>query len=334
MPATQPAIVPATQPAIVPATQPTIVPAIQPAIVPATQPAIVPATQPAIVPATQPAIVPATQPAIVPATQPAIVPATQPAIVPATQPAATEPAVVPACRMLTSINDIQTEFAKMTTEVMEALIKAKVNVSVLIKRLRTITIVRDKKVPLFDDDVLTKIKSIDDLWEKLSNFWIIFDYEVLEFVINLSECNEAQKIFKDFKSRIEPSAIADADLMLYCTEEHWKGKLKPVLRIKVNAEVKDRCTPKVENEIKKVVSEAYVLEKYNLCFRGIKEGCIEMVYYISKPLKFHLLNFAITGSNMAEFLAHAIISLHIDDSDDEYELKVPSKIADMVSCIA
>ena len=252
---------------------------------------------------------------------------------PAIQPAATEPAVVPACRMLTSITDIETEFAKMTTEVKEALIIAKVNVSVLIQRLSAITIVRDKKVPLFGDDVFTKIQSIDDLWEKLRNFWTIFDYEVLGFVINLSQCKEAQKIFEDFKSRIEPSAIADADLMLHCTEECWKGKLKPVLRIKVNAEVKDKCTPKVVNEVKKVVSEAYELEKYKLCFRGIKEGCIEMVYCISKPLKFHLLNFAITGNDMAEFLAHNIISLHIDDTDDEYELKVPSKIADVVSCM-
>ena len=275
----------------------------------------------------------ATQPAIVPATQPAIVPATQPAIVPTTQPAATEPAVVTACRILTSIPDIETEFAKMTTEVKEALIKAKVNVSMLIQRLSAIIIVQDKKVPLFGDDVFTEIQSIDKLWETLRKFWNIFDYEVLGFVINLSECKEAQQIFEDFKSRIEPSAIADADLILYCTKEHWKGQLKPVLRIKVNAEVEDKCTLKVENEVKKVVSETYEIEKYKLCFRGIKKGCIEMVYCISKPLKFHLLNFAITGSNMAEFLAHDIISLHIDDSDDEYELKVPSEIADMVSCM-
>ena len=265
-----------------------------------------------------------------PATQLAVVPVTKLAVVPET-----EPAVVPACRMLTSITDIEIEFAKMTTEVKEALIKAKVNVSVLIERLSAITIVKDKKVPLFGDDVFTKIQSIDDLWKKLKDFWIIFDYEVLEFVINLSECKEAQEIFENFRSRIDPSAIEDADLMLYCTAEHRKGFLKPVLRIKVNADVKaNKCTPEVEKEVKKVVSQKFDLEKHTLRFKGIKKGCIEMVYYISKPLKFHLLNFAITGSNMADFLAHDIISLHIDDTDDEYELKVPSEIADMVSCMA
>ena len=292
---------------------------------PETEPAVVPATEPAVVPATEPAVVPATEPAVVPATEPIVVPATEPAVVPAT-----EPAIVPACGILTSIRDIENKFAKMTTEVEKALIKAKVDVASLIKQLSTITVVKNKKVPLFDEDVFEKIQSIDDLWKKLKDFWTIFDYEVLQCVIKLSECREAQRILDDFVSRIDPSKIEDADLVLYCTEEHWKGSLKPVLRIKVNA---NECTSTVKNEVQNVVSEVYKLEKYQLCFRGIKEGCIEMVYYISKPLKLYLLNFVITGSNMAEFLAHDIISLHmhIDDTDNEFELKVPSKIVDIVS---
>ena len=274
-------------------------------------------------PATTSAIVPVTKPAIVPATEPAIVPVTEPTIVPAT-----EPAVVPARKRLTSITDIEYEFAKMTTEVEEELIKAKVDVAMLIKRLSAISVVKNKQVPLFGEDVFTKIQSIDDLWKKLKDFWTIFDYEVLECVIKSSECREAEEILNDFKSRIELSKIEDADLVLSCTKEHWERSLKPVLRIKCNA---DECTKMVRDEVENIVSESYELKKYKLIFRGIKKGCIEMVYYISKPLKLYLLNFAITGNDMAEFLAHDIISLHIDDTDDEYELKVPSEIVDMVS---
>ena len=263
---------------------------------------------------------------VVPVTQPAVVPVTQPAVVQATQ-----PAVVPAGRTLTSITDIDIEFGRMIAKVEKALTKAKVNVTSLIIQLSSIYIVKNK-VPLFGEEVFKQIQSINDLWKKLKDFWHIFDYEILECVIKSSDCREAQEIFENFKSRIDPSAIEDADLMLHCKVEHWEGLLKPVLRIKVNAEVKaNKCTPKVENEVKKVVSKTYKLEKYKLCFKGIKKGCIEMVYYISKPVKLYLLNFAITGSNMAEFLAHDIISLHIDDTDDKYELNVPSKIVDMVS---
>ena len=265
---------------------------------------------------------------VVPVTEPAaVVSVTEPALVPAT-----EPVIVPADRILTSIREIDIEFGKMTTKVEDALIKAKVDVAKLINQLSAINVVKNKQVPLFDNDLFERVHSIADLWKILRGFWHIFDYEVLECIIKLSECREAQDIFTDFISRINPSAIVDADLMLHCKEEHWEGSLKPVLRVKVKAEVKaNKLTKKVEDKVKRVVSEAYKLKRYNLCFRGIKEGCIEMIYYISKPLKLYLLKFEITGSNMAEFLAHDIISLHINDTEDEFELKVPFKIVDMVS---
>ena len=250
-------------------------------------------------------------------------PATEPAIVPVT-----EPAVVPACGILTSIRDIEKEFAKMTTEIKNALINTNVDVAELITQLCAITVVRNKKVPLFDEDVFTKIQSIDDLWKKLRGFWTIFDYEVLECVISLSECREAEDILKAFMSRIDPSKIEDADLMLHCKEECWEGSLKPVLRVKIKT---DKCTLEIKNKIKKVVSEVFELEKYQFCFRGIKKGCVEIVYYISQPLKLYLIAFTITRGNMVKFLAHDIISLHIDNTDDEFELKVPAKIVNMVS---
>jgi len=46
----------------------------------------------------------------------------------------------------------------------------------------------------------------------------------LQFVIKISECREAQAIFEEFLSRIDPSAIEDVDLVLYCrVEEQLRG---------------------------------------------------------------------------------------------------------------
>ena len=260
------------------------------------------------------------------ATEPAVVPATKPAVIPTI-----EPAVVPVYRRLTSIEVIECEFAKMTTAVEKALINAKIDVAELIKQLSAINAVKNKKVPLFDEDVFTKIQSIDDLWKKLRVFWTIFDYEVLEYVVRLSECREAEDIFKGFISRIDPSKIEDADLMLHCKEEQCEGQPKPVLRVKINS---DKCTPNIKSKVKRAVSKAYKLKKYTLCLKCIRKGCIEMVYYISKSLKLYLINFAITGSSMEKFLAHDIINLCIHDTDDEFELKVPSNIVDVVSSIS
>ena len=50
-----------------------------------------------------------------------------------------------------------------------------------------------------------------------------------------------------------------------------------------------------------------------LCFQGIKEGCIELFYYVSKLLKKYLLQFEVSKSILEDFRVHKIISLYIDE---------------------
>ena len=226
----------------------------------------------------------------------------------------------PASDKWTSIKDIEIQFARMTIKIKQALINNNVDVVSLIEQLRAISAVKNKKVPLFDEDVFEKTKSIDALWRKLSMFWTIFDYELLEYVIKVSDCREAQEIFEEFLSRIDPSVIEDVDLVLHCKKEDQEGVLKPVLRIKVNTE---KCTLNIKKQVEEIVSKTYNLDKYALRFQGIKEGCIELLYYISRPLRLYLLEFKISESIVAEF--HLIMSVHIDD----FELKVPSRTTDI-----
>ena len=218
---------------------------------------------------------------------------------------------------LISIQRIEVQFAKMTSRIKQALINDNVDVVSLIEQLCTISAVKCKNIPLFDEDVFEKIKSIDEFWRKLRNFWSIFDYELLQFVVEISDCKEAQHIFVEFLSRIDPSAIEDVDLVLDCRVEDREGLLKPVLRIKVKAE---KCTTTIKKRIEEIVSKIYNLERYALRFQGIKEGCIELLYYTSKPLKLYLLQLKVSEDIVAEFLAHKIVSLHID----EFEMKFPS----------
>ena len=205
----------------------------------------------------------------------------------------------------------------MTSRIKQALINNNVNVVSLIEQLCAISAVRNKNVPIFED-VFEDIKSIDGFWRKLRTFWNIFDYDLLQCVVEISDCGEAQDILENFLSGIDPSAIKDVDLVLHCKEERWEGSLKPVLRVKVNTE---ECTLDTKKMVEKVVSEAYKLEKYALHLLSIKDGCIELLYYISNPLKMYLLQFEISENVKAEFLAHHIVSLHID----ELELMLPPK---------
>ena len=210
----------------------------------------------------------------------------------------------------------------MTNRIKQALISNNVDVVPLIEQLCAISAVRNKRVPIFDEDVFQEIQAIDALWRKLRRFWTIFDYELLEYVIEISECGEAQQIFQDFLSKIDPSVIEDVDLVLYCGEENQEGSLKPVLRVKVNTK---KCTLNIKKQVEKIISKTYNLEKYALHFQGIKEGCIELLYYISRQLRLYLLEIKISEGSIAEFHSDEIMSLHID----EFELKVPSRTTDI-----
>ena len=214
---------------------------------------------------------------------------------------------------LAEIKDIEIQFAKMTNRIKRTLINNNVDVVLLIEQLCAISAVKSKKVPLFDEDVFEKIKSIDDFWKMLRSFLTIFSYELLLYVVKISECKEAQQILKEYLSKVDLSALEDVDLVLYCNKECQEGSLKPVLRIKVNIE---ECTPDVKKRVEEIVSKAYNLDKYALCFQGIKEGCIELLYYVSKSLRIYLLlQFKVSKSILEDFRAHKIISLHIDESE-------------------
>jgi len=225
---------------------------------------------------------------------------------------------------LTAINKIEVEFVKMTTKIKEVLRNNDVSVGLLVEQLCSISSVKTKKVPLFDEDVFEKIKSIDELWRKLTKYWGIFDYDILLIVIDISGCLEAQQILESFLARIDPSAFEDMDLVLHCKVYKEEDVMRPLLRIKVNAEA---CTLNIKEQVKKIVSKKFDLEEYSLRFNSIKDGCIEFIYHVSKATMSYLIGYRITGGMMGDFAACDIIFLQIN----EMKLIVLSEIIDAVS---
>ena len=221
---------------------------------------------------------------------------------------------------LTTIDDIEVEFAIMTNKIKEALINNNVDVVPLVEQLCAISAVSNKKVPLFDEDLFEKIQTIDEFWKKLRGFWNLFDYDLLRYIIKISKCKDAQMIFDDFLSKIDPSAIEDADLVLHCRVEQREESLKPVLRIKINAE---KCTLNIKRRVKEIVSEKYDLKEYALCFKGIKEGCFELLYYISQRVASYLLQCTVSKDSLEVFSSFNIISLHVDN----FKLKLQSGVS-------
>ena len=224
------------------------------------------------------------------------------------------------CVKLTNFEEVEAEFLDITNKIKEALITSDVNVVSLVEQLCTVSAVGNQKIPLFDEDAFEKLESMDEFWNRLKMFWSIFDYDLLQFVIKITECEKAQTILEEFFSRYDPSVVEDVDLVLHCRVEFWEKSLKPILRIKINT---DSCDLDVLQKTKKIVVETYNLQKHSLCFKGvfIKEGCIELLYYISKAMMMYFLQLKVTDSSFAELIDYKIIGLQINDR----KLQIPYK---------
>ena len=223
---------------------------------------------------------------------------------------------------LRTTEDLEVEFAIATDNIKQALCNSPIDVTSVIEQLQTISAVRNKNVPLFDEDVFESVTTVEKLWQRLSRFWSIYNYDMLKILLRIVKCKRAGEIFEEFLSRIDVSAIEDMELVPHYEVFKREGLIKPLLRIKVKAE---SCTNFIREKVEEVVSSVFNLKDYTLTFRGIKEGCIQLIYEISNAMMLCFLQCKFTGYDLAEFAAHDIISLHINDM----ELIIPSEI-DMV----
>lgn len=218
---------------------------------------------------------------------------------------------------------LEVEFAKMTDRIKQALIQHNKNVSSLIEQLRTISGVKEKNVPIFQDDVFERVTSIDLLWQKLSGFWSLLDYDLLIYLIEIIDYEETNKILKDFVSKIDISKLQDKELVLKCTLFEQEC-MKPKLRVKLKTEECDANTVKC---VKQSLCKQFKLEDYALCLKSIKQGCFELIYQTSKHMMMYLLEFKVTGYIITELAAQKIICLQ---SDDDKELRIPSAVTHLV----
>ena len=213
---------------------------------------------------------------------------------------------------LRTTKDLEVEFAIATDKIKQALCNSPIDVTSVIQQLQTFSVVRNKNVPLLDEDVFESVTTVEKLWQRLSRFWSIHNYDMLRILLRIIKCKKADEIFEEFLSRIDVSAIEDMEIVAHYEVFEREGLIKPLLRIKVKAE---SCTNFVRRKVEKVVSLKFNLKEYTLIFRSIKKGFIELIYEISNAMMLYFLQCKFTGSDLAEFAAHDIISIHINDME-------------------
>ena len=220
---------------------------------------------------------------------------------------------------ITNSDDLEMEFAITTNKIKQELCSSHVDVVSVVEQLQVCSAVKDKNIPLFDEEVLENVSTVEKLWQKLNKFWSIFDYDVLRFLLRFAKCKKAVEIFDKFLSRIDVASMEDVDLVLHCKVIESQGLMKPLLRIKVKTE---KFTSYTERRVREIVSSKFDLENYSLRFRGIKQGCIELLYKISNATMVYLLQCKLVGYDLKNLAAYDIISFHINNM----ELKLPSAV--------
>ena len=220
---------------------------------------------------------------------------------------------------LTTFEDLEVAFAITTNQIKQALSNSSIEVTSVVEQLQTVTAVKDRSIPLFDEDVFENVTTVEKLWQKLNRFWSIFNYDILRILLRIAQCKNAEEILEEFLSKINITTLEDMDLVLRYEICETEGLIKPLLRIKVKAE---RCTNSIKKKVEEVVSLKFNLKEYALCFKGIKQGCVELVYEISNTVMSYLLECDFTKTDAVNFAAHDIILLQINDVTLETPYKV------------
>ena len=237
-------------------------------------------------------------------------------------------------RLVTSIDDITSQFEEMQRQVLEILCRKFskfTDIRSFIDRLQSLSAVTGCSLRAFDDDLFAEDTSIEILWEKFHVFWLhIFDCHVLEVFLERSCCEEAVGVYKQFSSRINGlSVINELDLVAYydiCRK--MQGFRMPFLKVEFKTEKFFKCSVKA---IYEALCTIFKINKHALHLTEIKKGSVYAIFHISERLaNFLATNYHITGHTLYQLAKWKIITLKLKMVGRNLELIIPKQINKVV----
>ena len=142
----------------------------------------------------------------------------------------------------------------MVADVQEALENNNINVNKLLIKLKSSSAVRDRKIPLFDKDTFSNITSIEKLFETLSGYWHLFDYDVLMYLVKTAGCEKAKTIYDNFLASFDSSVMSNYQLILQYDEFNKESILPGTCKLHIKVP-QDKCTVEVEKKVKKLFQD-------------------------------------------------------------------------------
>ena len=172
----------------------------------------------------------------------------------------------------------------------------------------------DNKSVFSTDTAFSTIRTENQLFHHVSKYCkSIYDYHVLDVLVQASECPEAIKELTDFTELLQNSILTEIDLIsehgeLLHPDDFMPGTYKFIIEY-----VGGKCTIETKEMVRGIVEQSVRLRKGSLIFKGIDVGSILFIYQISEVVKNYLLQYKFTEQDVRFLEGNNITSLIVDD---------------------
>ena len=204
---------------------------------------------------------------------------------------------------------LRQKYSKVVRKLINIFKEKKVNIEELITILCFDDV--DKKSVFSTDAAFSTIKTDIQLFHHVAQYCKgIYDYRVLDVLVQASDCPEAIKELTDFTESLHNSILTEIDLMSEHGELLHPDDFMPDKFI--IEYVGGKCTIETKEMVQGIVEQSVRLNKGVLIFRGVGAGSILFIYQISEAVKNYLLEFKFTEGDIVFLGGNKIRSLLVD----------------------
>ena len=171
----------------------------------------------------------------------------------------------------------------------------------------------DKNSVFSIDAAFSSIRTENQLFHHVSQYCkSIYDYTLLDILVQASECPEAIKELTDFTETLQNSILTEIDLIsehgeLLHPDDFMPGTYKFIIEY-----VGGKCKMGTKEMVQSIVEQSVRLRKGILIFKGFDVGSILFIYQISEAVKNYLLQYKFTEQDVTFLEGNNITSLIVN----------------------
>ena len=141
----------------------------------------------------------------------------------------------------------------------------------------------------------------------------IYDYQVLDVLVQASECPEAIKELTNLTELLQNSILTEIYLMSEHGELLHPDDFMPGTNKFIIEYVGGKCKIGTKEMVQGIVEQSVCLKKRVLIFKGFDVGSILFIYQILEAVKNYLLQYKFTEQDVRFLEGNNITSLIVDD---------------------